>query len=263
MKLLARLNGLCIAGLLLVPRPGWAEGENNSLGELDALVGRWMALRTTLAQEKREWSIQREQWEAEIRLFEQEAVALKTEIDQGDTFASSVEKQRAAALARKEKLEDELEKLRQLLGRSEADLRRWHERIPPGLVTPLASAFGALPATPEEAEKQPLTKRAQTVAALYAQIETLQNQFHATHETLEVDGTRRQVDVLYIGMARAFAVSPANDWAAVGVPTDAAWTWTPSTQEAPTVRRAIDVLNRQETAQLVALPMQVASEVKP
>ena len=232
------------------------------LETLDALVDRWMALRTTIAEEKRDWDARRQQWEEEIALLEQEAATLKKEIDEGDTFASTVEKKRAEALARKERMDGELRKLRAVLDRAEADLRRWRESIPPGLMAS-ATGFDALPATQKEAENLPLTKRAQTVAALYTQIETLQNRFHATRETLDVGGTRRQVDVLYVGLARAFAVSPADDWAATGVPSNKAWTWTPATEDAAAVRRAIDVLNRQETAQLVALPMQVAEEVEP
>jgi hypothetical protein len=232
------------------------------LETLDGLVERWMTLRTTIAEEKREWKARREQWEDEIALLEQEARTLKKEIDEGDTFASSVEKKRAEALARKERMESELGKLRAVLDRAEADLRRWRERIPPGLMASSAAGFEALPATQKEAEKLPLTKRAQTVAALYTQIETLQNRFHATRETLDVNGKRRKVDVLYVGLARAFAVSPGNDWAAIGTPSNTAWTWTPAIHDAEVVRRAIDVLNREETAQLVALPIQVAEEVE-
>jgi len=238
---------------------GEAGEARDDLDTLDALVERWLALRATIAEEKREWEARREQWEEEIALLEREAGTLKKEMDEGDTFASSVEKKRAEALARKERMESELQKLRAVLDRAETDLRRWRERIPPALMASV-TGFDALPATQTEAGKRPLTKRAQTVAALYTQIETLQNRFHAARETLDVAGTRRQVDVLYIGLARAFAVSPANDWAAVGVPADAGWTWTLSVEDAQSVRRAIDVLSRRETAQLVTLPMRVLRE---
>jgi hypothetical protein len=256
-------NSLMLVGLILIPCQLWAGGTERSLGELDALVGRWMTLRTTIAEEKREWSAHREQWEEEIRLLEQEVETLKKEIDEGGTFASSVEKELVGILARKERMEDELQTLQSVLDRAEADLRQWRDRIPPGLGSALISGFDALPTTQEAADKIPITKRAQNVAALYTQIETLQNQFHATRETLDVDGARRQVDVLYIGLARAFAVSHSNDWAAIGTPQKSGWVWTLIQGGATAVRRAIDVLNRHETAQLVMLPLQVNEEVQP
>lgn len=233
------------------------------LRTLDGLVGHWMALRTTLAEEKREWDERRRQWEDEIALLEKEVETLRREREDGDSFASSLEAKRAVALARTERTKAELRQLRPVLDRAEADLRRWQERIPEGLRSPLAAGFAALPETQKQADKLPLARRAQTVAALYAQIETLQNQFHSVCETLDVEGIRRQVDVLYMGLARAFAVSAGNDWAAVGVPSNSGWSWTPAPGEATAIRRAMDMVNRKTPAQLVVLPLQVAEEVQP
>jgi hypothetical protein len=256
-------NSLWLIGIILIPCQLWAGETERSLNELDVLVGRWMTLRSTIAEEKREWSARRDQWEEEIRLLELEAETLKKEIDEGCTFASSVEKDRAGVQARKECMEDELHSLKSILDRAEADLHRWRDRIPPGLGAAMVSVFGMLPASQEEAEKAPLAKRAQTVAALYTRIETLQNQFYISREMLDVDGTRRLVDVLYVGLARAFAVSRNNDWAAIGIPDTRGWSWRTAREDASAVRHAIDVLNRHETAQLVELPMQVTGEVEP
>ncbi len=249
--------------LLAVRTPAGETPPAAELRTLDGLVEHWMALRTTLAEEKREWDERRWQWEDEIALLEKEAETLRREREDGISFASSFEAKRAVALAHKERTEAELRKLRPVLDRAEADLRRWQERIPAGLRSPLAAGFAALPATQTQADKLPLARRAQTVAALYAQIETLQNQFHAVCETLNVEGGRRQVDVLYVGLARAFAVSAGNDWAAVGVPSDPGWSWTPAPGEATAIRRVIDMVNRKAAAQLVDLPLQVVAEVQP
>lgn len=242
---------------------GAATGSPGELKTLDGLVGQWMALRTTIAAEKSAWQECRDQWQKEITLLEKEADALKSERDEGDIFTTSVEKKRAEMLAKKQKFASELQKMRAVFDRAEADLRRWRERIPPGLMPTLASGFSALPATQKEADKLPPAKRAQTVAALYTQIETLQNRIHAISETLEAEGTRRQADAIYLGLARAFAVSPGNDWAAVGTPSDSGWNWVSSAKDAMLFRRAVNVLSRKEPAQLVVLPMQVVKELKP
>lgn len=242
---------------------GSGTAARGGLATLDGLVGRWMALRTSIADERRAWDACRAQWEDEIALLQQEAETLGKEVEESDAFAVAFERDRADVMARKDRMEAEAQALRAVLERAEDDLRQWRGRIPAGLLEPLASGFGLLPASRKAADPLPLTKRAQTVAALYTQIELLQSRFHATHETLDVRGARRRVDVLYVGLARAFAVSQGNDWAAVGTPSDAGWSWTPSVGDALAVRRAIDVLNRRETAQMVALPLQVAGEEQP
>ncbi len=254
--------GMVLVAMLLVAPFAPADESGTGLGKLDVLVDRWMALRTTIAEEGADWKEREGQWKAEISLLEREAETLKKEINAGDSFATSVEERRSTLLARKERTEEELHKLRSVLGRAEDDLRRWRKRIPSGMRLSLSAGFDALPETQKDADKLLLTKRSQNVAALYAQIEALQNQIHSQHETLDVNGMRRQVDILYIGLARAFAVSPGNGWAAVGIPTDDGWAWTTRSEEAMGIRHAIEVLNRQETAQLAVLPLQVVGEVQ-
>lgn len=240
---------------------GEPEPRARSLDTLDGLVSRWLDLRTTIAEEKRTWRMQRRQWEDEIALLEREAESLQAETASADASASSVEQERAVVLARTEAMSDELNRLRQVLDRAEADLRQWAPRIPSGLRPQLDNGLQALPGSQAAADRMPLPKRVQQIAAVYARIESLQHAFHATREMLETDsGTRRQVDVLYVGLARAFAVSPANDWAAVGVPGTDGWSWRTCHARAADIRRALDVFHRERTAEMVSLPMEFAED---
>jgi vacuolar-type H+-ATPase subunit I/STV1 len=255
-----RSSRLVYLGLLLIPIA--ISHAQDSLHALDTMVERWMQLRTTIASEKREWDVQKQQWQTEIDLLEKEYAALEKEIETASTFVSSVEQQRLSALEQKEKIENELQKLEVVLAQAEQELRLWQDRIPTGL-RHYVKAFDMLPQTPQESARLPLTKRSQTVVATYAQIETLQNQMHATREMLDVDDGRRQVDVLYIGLSVAYAVSPANDWAAMGIPAEGTWEWRMINEHAENVREALNVFLRQESAKLVTLPMQTDSEVQP
>ena len=60
---------------------GFGDEDADTLDTLDALVGRWMALRTTIAEETRDWDARRAQWNTEIELLEREAGALKAEVE--------------------------------------------------------------------------------------------------------------------------------------------------------------------------------------
>ncbi len=232
----------------------------SDLDTLEGLVDRWLTLRLTIAEEQRAWDAHRAQWQAEIALLEREAETLEHALDEENTFAEAFETRRLATATRRSRLASELQDFQVLLHRAETDLRLWRTRLPPALTGSTDDGFNALPMTPQAAERLLLTRRAQIVIACYTQIETIQNGIHAVSETLALEGVSRHVDVLYVGLARAFAVSPANDWAAVGTPTDTGWVWSPSAEDAGAVRRAIDVLNRRTTAQLVALPLHVVTE---
>lgn len=234
-----------------------AEG---SLHDLDTMVERWMLLRATIADEKRVWKAQKQQWEGEIALLKQESETLSSEIEAANTFVSSVEKERSTALQQKEKMEAELEKLETVITEAENELRKWQKRIPSGLQKHV-TAFDMLPVASKGSKYLSLPKRAQAVAAIYAQIEFLQNQLHTTQELLDTGTTRRQVEVLYMGLSIAYAVSPGNDWAAIGTPSAQQWIWTPSEKDAKTIRQAIDIFKRQEPAKLITLPITVTGEV--
>lgn len=233
------------------------------LQTLDRLVGRWMELRTVIAEERRTWAEQREHWEHELQLLKQQDQALQKEIEEKRGFASSVEQERAAALSEKAALSAELEQLSEVMDRVEVELKQWFAVIPNGLRSALEADFRALPSGQSAADRQQLSRRVQAAAALYSQIETLQNNFHITREVLDTGGSRRMVDVLYLGLGRAFAVSGADDWAAVGTPSAEGWNWVPQAKEAAAIRKAINIFNRGETAEIVNLPIQITAEVLP
>lgn len=241
-----------------------ASAASDSLDAMDDSVGRWMELRATLAREQREWDERRAQWEKELSLLKRESESLEAGIAAARGRTEALESERNEQTARKKELQDALDRLRAIVGRAEERLKAWAGRVPESLALSAIVGFQNLPESPAEADKLSLPRRAQAVASLYAQIEALQQGVHGVREALDTgDGGRRQVDVLYIGLARAFAVSPGNDWAAVGVPGEAGWTWSPRPALAADIRTAIDVHQRRETARLVRLPLRVEGEKQP
>lgn len=237
--------------------------EEPTLKELDALVGRWIGLRTTIAEEQREWDARQNQWNAEIKLLSQESAMLDSEMEIFSGAASAEEQERAKLLARKHAMTAELDKLKAALDAAELEMKAWKIRLPESLRLPLDPLFKALPETQADADKLEITKRVQTIVALYTQIENLQYGFHCTSEMLDVgNGERRQVDVIYVGLSRAFAVSLNNEWAAVGIPGSNGWNWQAHSEHADSVRSAIVVFNRQKAAELVRLPMQFTGEAE-
>ncbi|HSV99991.1 MAG TPA: DUF3450 family protein [Sedimentisphaerales bacterium] len=251
-------KGLLFGALALAPLLAAAPAPMVSVSDLDALVGRWMDLRSAIADEKRSWQARQEQWQEEIRLLEAEKKKLRDDLEEFNRVASSAEQDRAGVLARKEAMAGALKDLHPVFDRAETRLRTWEPLVPVPLREGLAKGLTALPATQPQADKQPLTERGQRTATLYTVIESLHHECHATQEILDTGaGQRRQVDVLYLGLARGFAVSTDDQWAAVGTPCEGGWVWQSRPEIARQVREALQVLNRQKTARLVTLPMQI------
>ncbi len=230
-----------------------------SVATLEALVSEYVQIRSAQAREKREWAEQEKQWRSETELLETEKTQLQEELDRLSEQETRLNKEQAEQQARQSMLDTAIEALPPLLDQAEARLRQWRRRIPPPLSEQMDQAFREIPAEPPAARREDTLRRLQRVVALYAQIEQLQARIHAVKERLPVDATaRREVDVLYLGLARAFAVSTDNQWAATGYPTDSGWIWESDPKLAESVRRAIEVHNRQAEAQFVTLPMRLS-----
>ena len=229
-------------------------------GDLDALVGRWMALRSEIAAEKSQAREREAAWTEEIALLEAEKAALLKETAEFDATASGEERKRAEQAAELDRLRTALEEARPALDRAEAGLRAWRKNIPESLLGGADKQFDALPETAAQAAREADGARVQRVVSLLTHIETLQAGIHPAQETLDTGaGARRRVDVVYLGLARGFAVSSDNTWAAVGEPGAAGWTWSARPEAAAEIRSAVEMLRREKTAGFVRLPLRAGA----
>lgn len=256
---------LVLPSLLLAGEQG-VDGEAAArfdVGAFERLTGHWIGLRSELAREQQEWQRQQQHWQREIALLEREIIT-RGEVIAADTQQlSGFEQVHTDALAQKEQIDVTLRDLEVVLGRHELRLREWEGWIPAGLRADIGSGFRALPGNAAAASRMGVLRRLQTVLALYTQIETLQNNLHVVREMLEVGEARREVDVLYLGLARGLAVSASDDWAATGRPVESGWVWEPDPGQAANIRLALRVLQRDAVVQIVPLPLQVDAEVLP
>ena len=259
---LPALRILALTALLLAGAATTLNAQGDSLATLEALVAEWSRLRVAIADEQRSWDEQERQWHAEIVLLNKEIEALQEEIGKATSAQESIEADRLKALRDQERLSQMLDGLPVLLERAESALRAWPDQLPPPLRESLESLFLRL--MQDSGESKPLgdAARLQRVVALYTEIEKLQHDIHVVKEILTMpDGSRKEVDVCYLGLARAFAVSADNAWSGVGVPTGQGWHWETRKDIADRVRLAISIYNREKIATLVDLPLAVR-EVK-
>jgi hypothetical protein len=230
-------------------------GQEPTLSDLDALTGRWIELRGTLAEEVRLWRNRRAAWEEEIALLEQETGILRQELETTRDLLSTAEERRTDALARREQVEAHLDEADAVLDTALRDIRNLSPFIPAPLKDQLPHDLQRV--LDDGAGDLPRAQRAQRLVAFLSTLESMQNRYHAVQQTLDTGTGRRQVEVLYLGLARGFAVSPNSDWAAVGVPGEDGWSWSPDGVDPLQVRRLIEVFHRRETAALATVPLQV------
>ena len=230
--------------------------QNDTLETLESLVAEWSHLRLNFTDEERSWEERKTQLHAEIALLDKEKIALEKEIHQATLAKQSFKSDRLEALKDKERLSLLLDGLPILIDSAEASLRAWPDRLPPPLGEPLDSVFRPLMKSSTNSNSLTDASRLQRVVALYTEIEKLQHDVHVVKEVLTMaDGSGKEADVCYLGLARAFAVSPDNTWAAIGISSQQGWRWEQRHEIAARVREAISIFNREQTATLVELPL--------
>ena len=245
-----------LAGLAVGARPA-------EIPELEAMVGRWLDTRSEITAERMAWQEQERQLKEELALLETERTRLAAEVAAHQAETTGRDREEGGAVEESERLQAALDATVPVLQRAESELRAWEKRVPAGLRPELEPLFAALPATEEAASRASLGERGQRVVALLAGLETIQARIHVAAETLPApDGTRRRVDALYLGLARGFAVSADNRWAAVGEPGPDGWSWSERPDLAPSARAAIQMVRREEVAGLVPLPLRAPDAEK-
>lgn len=226
---------------------------------LEDLVSKWVELRSRIASEKIDWKNSRENLVREISLLEKEKAGLEKQIAEAGDFAESIEKERAGLLAKHETLKNIEKNLKPVLDKAESAALKWKGKIPASLAGETGRLPADIPETHEETERLTISQRMQGIIAFYTQLENLQHNIHLVRELVPSPEGRRELDVLYLGLAAGYAVSSDNSWSALGTPGKDGWTWVPAPELAGRIRKAVDVFNRQSPAQLVRLPLKTAN----
>lgn len=227
-----------------------------TLQDLEALTEQWIGLRGTLAEEERMWQQRKSRWEEEITLLREEVKALTLERDAQTSFLNRYDLERGKLIAQADVLRKELKELDRILTAT----RRGIENLVPFLPESLQASLPVSLKTPQEPAEEFRMQNAQNRVAFLSGFEALQNRFHATREILDIQGERRQVEVLYAGLSKAWAVTPDRSMAGVGTPGPEGWTWTFGEVDPEAVFLALQVFQRQETAVLTQLPLSLSRE---
>ncbi|MBL6766019.1 MAG: DUF3450 family protein [Verrucomicrobiae bacterium] len=216
----------------------------------------WIQTRETINRTLRDWSDQRQSLELTSELLETELTTL-------DNRIAAIQAESAKDRKRRDELERKLKERNGLieytagrLANMEARLVAMSGRFPIVLqekVRPLTRKFPS----PDAPSQIPVSQRLQNLLTVFNEIEKFNAQFTVTPEMHSLNGAQVRVQVLYLGLAQAYYVSPTGRFAGVGRPGPDGWIWTANNAIGDRVKQAIEV-SRDETAPtLVNLPFEL------
>jgi len=164
----------------------------------------------------------------------------------------------------------ELDAKRAAFDKEETDLKTWRAGMEKQVasleqqIRPLLARFPApLRGKVEEAlirlespdPDQPLQNRTRDILLVLQAYLEFQNTLTVESDIREIAGARREVAILYLGMAQAWYVDIDGKHSGYGVPSDKGWVWTEDNSIASRVRAAIEIQARRAAPTFVELPL--------
>ena len=187
-----------------------------TVSELEGVVSEWVKLKREAVHEAAQWQEERAGYERELSLLSTQREVLQRRLAgiKGQLDAQGDDKTRAERITL---LSKNLKRVEAEVDASASRLDALRVRVPKPLADTLPQPVGAEGA---------VSGKLQRLLALHAALADLHNRVHITHEMLQISSDQeRMCDVVYLGMARGFAVSVDNSFALVGEPGESGWVW--------------------------------------
>jgi hypothetical protein len=216
------------------------------------LVGELVDLKKNLFEEEQRWEEQKAYLENERKLLLKEKEILSERIEEAKKNKSEHEVEIAGVRRSIEQSDKALQNLIPAVERAEIALREWHKIMPESLQKDFPGQFDKID------KGDSLSRRLQKVYGSYAYLEQLSHSVKVTQEILALDQDNPVVfDVIYFGLAQAYAVSKNDKIAAVGRYDLKGLTWTKENGLAKTARETIMLVNGDAAPKMVTLPFRI------
>lgn len=230
------------------------EKTSSPAAELQEQLKQWVLTRQLISREKADWAEQKATWQSlnEIRRQEKEQL---------EEFTTAARKRIPQISAKKEALADEEKDLRQWrkdtlrgVDEWEGSLRPLLSRFPAPLRRSLRDPISRLEAG-EGDDSRPLQERVRDVVLILQGFREFQDSLTIDKEVLSLEGEEREVDVLYVGLGRAYFTDPSDSVGGYGLPSEEGWKWQVESSIAAEVRKAIEMRRNQIPPEFLTLPI--------
>ncbi len=228
------------------------EGPLPAPGAVQETIEQWVDTRKTI-------SVERSEWQAEKTTLEGLNQIRRKESEQLGEFAAAARERVTELAGKREDFATEEQQLKAWRKALETEIEEFEKRLrplvsqfPPPLRAEVNEAAIRLEAIDTTA---PLQNRVRDILLVVQAWQDFHNSITLDSELREIDGQKREVKLLYLGMSQAFFVDTSGRYAGFGVPTAEGWKWSEEKALAPRIQLAIEVHSRSETPQFVRLPV--------
>ncbi len=238
------------------PATTTTEPAQPTLEETRLTLAKWIETQQIIAKERNDWQQGKEILQGRVELVGKEAELLKEKITHGETALVESNKKRDQLVVENDILKATTAQLSSAVTVMEGEVRNLAKLTPAPVAERLLPLLQRIPADPSTARVS-TAERFQNVLGILNELNKVNSEISVTYEIRTLaDGSSTEVQVIYIGLAQAYYISPRGD-AGIGRPSDDGWKWEPAPATSADVLRALEIIQGKHSPAFVPLPMKI------
>jgi hypothetical protein len=227
-----------------------------TLDETRLTLSKWIETQQIISKERNDWQQGKEILQGRIELVGKEVGILKDRIKQSEAAVEESNKKRDELIAENDALKVSGAQLGEAVTLMEGQLRKLMKQMPEPVATKLAPLMQRMPVDPSNT-RVTVAERFQNVLAMLSELNKANSELAISYEIRKfADGSSGEVQVIYIGLAQAYYISPRGD-AGIGRPGEDGWTWTPAPDAAQAILSSLEIIQGKESPAFVPLPITI------
>ena len=227
-----------------------------TLEETRLALSKWIETQQIISKERNDWQQGKEILQGRIDLVGKEVGLLKDRIAQSEAAVVESNKKREALAAQNAQLKEVGAQLATVVTEMENKVRNLAKLAPEGVATRLLPLLQRIPADPATTRVS-AAERFQNVLGILNELNKANSEINIAYEVRQLaDGSSSEVQVIYVGLAQAYYLSPRGE-AGIGKPTDNGWTWRPAPDQAGAIFLALEIIKGKHPPEFVALPISI------
>jgi hypothetical protein len=237
-----------------------SEGSNEGEATLSFAkneLDKWVEAKTLISSEKRSWSEENAFSEQLLSVLSEEKKGLDENLKAIKSALSGGDQERMALLADIEKFKATQAELGNEIDHITKQLLLIREQLPQAFKDDLAKDYERL--AMHSGAGALIQGKIESAVMLAMKLQNLDNSFSSRTQVIEIavggEHQEREVDILYMGLWRAYYVDPYDRFAGVGFASAQGWVWLEDNSIVSDVKQALKIFEGETTPTLISLPV--------
>ncbi len=204
-------------------------------------IQKWVETRQVISKERSEWKVQKESLLSTKELLQQELEGLIEDLDKLEGGESAADSARAELTEEKQNLTAATDSVKQKVADLEVKIKEVVKTFPEALKTQVDPLVRRIPENPYQPGRLSVGERLPNIVGIIQTANKYNSSIYFYNETVEHDGRKIQVDILYWGLAIAYFVDQQNTYAGYKYPTNDGWETVEMSEAAAEIRSLVDM----------------------